>query len=228
MTSLVPRPASFLRRNYHWLLLATVTLTLGTAQGFRYQFSAFYVAMLEEFHWDRASAAGIGSVNVLTYGALVVFSGIAVDRFGPRLLMPIGFLVYILAILWSGFLDQLWQFYAVTGVLAGAGFAFSGFIPGMVVLTTWFVRRRGLAFGVAQSGNGLSFLIASAAQLLIAAVGWRAAYGIIALGIGAPVLLLLLLFIRRRPRDLGLFADGEPDQPANPAGAAPRRSLRVV
>ncbi|MEK7217335.1 MAG: MFS transporter, partial [Chloroflexota bacterium] len=45
---------------------------------------------------------------------------------------------------------------------------------------------------------------------------------------GAPVLLLLLLFIRRRPRDLGLFADGEPDQPANPAGAAPRRSLRVV
>lgn len=228
MPATAPVAASFLRRNYTWFLLAAVTLTLATAQGFRYQFSAFYVAILEEFHWDRASTAGIGSVNVFTYGALVVFSGMAVDRFGPRLLIPVGFFVYVVAMFWSGFLNELWQFYAVTGVLAGAGFAFSGFIPGMVVLSTWFVHRRGLAFGVAQSGNGLSFLIASAAQLLIATVGWRAAYVIVALGMGIPVLALILLFIRRRPQDLGLRPDGDSAEPARMPSSAPRRSLRVV
>ncbi len=203
---------------YHgWLVLATVATNMSVVHGFRYSFTVFYVAILMHFGWDRASTAAIGSVNLVTYGLLVAVSGAVVDRFGPRVTIPAGLVVYIIAILLSGFATELWQFYALTGLLAGAGFAFCGYVPNFVVLTNWFVRRRGLAFGVAQAGGGTSFFLAGLAQLAITWFGWRNAYWLMGAGLGIPVLLMNVLLLRRRPQEMGLEPDGKASAKADAA-----------
>ena len=203
---------------YHgWLVLATVATNMSVVHGFRYSFTVFYVAILMHFGWDRASTAAIGSVNLVTYGLLVAVSGAVVDRFGPRVTIPAGLVVYIIAILLSGFATELWQFYALTGLLAGAGFAFCGYVPNFVVLTNWFVRRRGLAYGVAQAGGGTSFFLAGLAQLAITWFGWRNAYWLMGAGLGIPVLLMNVLLLRRRPQEMGLEPDGKASAKADAA-----------
>jgi MFS family permease len=75
-------------------------------------------------------------------------------------------------------------------------------------LPNWFVRRRGLAMGIAFSGVGVgSIVLLPAMQALITRSGWRAAC--VALGLLVILLLAPLNFLlRQRPEDLGLAPDG--------------------
>lgn len=60
------------------------------AHGARNSFSVFYVPILDEFGWTRASTAGIFSVNVIAYRMTDPFAGALVDRFGPERVLLIG------------------------------------------------------------------------------------------------------------------------------------------
>ena len=76
-------------------------------------------------------------------------------------------------------------------------------------LPNWFVRRRGLAMGVAFSGVGAgSIILLPGLQAIIGRDGWRAACwatGVLVLALLAPLNLLL----KRRPQELGLEPDGD-------------------
>ncbi|MCP2937697.1 MFS transporter, partial [Salmonella enterica subsp. enterica serovar Typhimurium] len=80
--------------------------------------------------------------------------------------------------------------------------------PAVGAVQRWFVKRRGLASGLAVSGIGVGTLaMPPLAALLIDGVGWRDAYltlGVLAavLGVGASLLL------ENDPRERGLAADG--------------------
>ena len=224
-------PGLFVQRlgfYYGWVMVGSSAVTMSIIGGFRFSFTVFYVAILSEFGWDRASTAAIASVNVFTYGALVALSGVFVDRFGPRVMIPVGAAIYSGVMMLSSQASELWHFYLLSGVLGGLGFALCGYIPHFVVLTNWFVKRRGRAYGLAQAGNGTSFLIAALSQVLITAFGWRGAYLFLGGVLGVPAVLLPLVLIRRHPHDLGLQPDGESSE-ATPSPEANRRyHLQVV
>ncbi|WP_163070068.1 MFS transporter, partial [Acinetobacter nosocomialis] len=86
------------------------------------------------------------------------------------------------------------------------------------LFANWFVRRRGLAVGIAFAGVGVgSVTLLPVVQLVIDQAGWRSAstmMGILLLAVLAPLNLLL----RKRPEDIGLQPDG--DGAAGPAVAA--------
>ena len=76
-------------------------------------------------------------------------------------------------------------------------------------LPNWFVRRRGLAIGIAFSGVGVgSIVMMPWLQTLIASGGWRRACWTAA-AVVALTLVPLNLLQRRRPEDLGLRPDGD-------------------
>jgi MFS family permease len=69
-----------------------------------------------------------------------------------------------------------WQLYATLGVLVGAGANLMGYTAQSLYLPNWFVRRRGLAIGVAFSGVGVGAVVLLPwLQAVIGRDGWRAA-----------------------------------------------------
>src|SRR5687768_10701025 len=198
------------RLYYGWVIVAAVLALLAVAYTAWYSYALFLVALVREFGWARADAAGAFSVYVLTHAACSPIAGRLADRFGPRPLVHGGALLTGLAFLGCSQLTALWQLYLCYGVLAAIGVTVMGWVPCITLVGRWFSRRVGLAVGIAGAGIGLgTFLAAPPLQYLIDAHSWRTAY--VAL---AVVLVLvpqpLALLLRARPEDMGLARDGGP------------------
>ena len=203
---------------YGWIIVGTALVTMLVAYGIWWSFSMFYVQILKEFGWSRGSTATIFTVGSVVYGFGSLVAGALVDRFGPRKLLPLACILIAAGCLINSLAQQLWHFYLAYGVFIGLGVICAGFVPMTVILSNWFVRRRGTALGVALIGNIQPPLLAVPIQYLIASFGWRASYailGAVAFLIIAPLTVLLM---RARPGDVGL----EPDR--LPAGPSSRES----
>jgi sugar phosphate permease len=194
---------------YGWVVVASAFLTMSICYGVYYTFSVFFVAMLEQFGWSRASTAGVFSLFVMATAVGSVVSGALIDRFGPSRVIPAGALLLAAGLFGTSRLTELWEFYLYFGVLCGLGLAFAGWVPGVIMVTSWFSTKQGLAMGIASAGNGLGIvLFVPLSQYVISTAGWRSAYLLLA-GLAlfciAPQAMLLLV---HRPEDLGMKPDG--------------------
>jgi len=107
---------------------------------------------------------------------------------------------------------QLICFYGVIGALGVPGLA-NGVINPM--LAKWFIRKRGLATGVAYAGiNVGSIVLTPIVVVLISQYGWRVAWLILAAFPWIVVLPPALIWLRRQPEDMGLHPDGV-DRPSS-------------
>jgi MFS family permease len=122
----------------------------------------------------------------------------------------------------AALIREPWQLYLTLGVLAGGGVNCLAYTGQSIYLTSWFVRRRGLALSIAFSGVGIgSIAILPWLGWLIRTAGWRSAcvwLGVLLFAVLVPLNLLL----RRRPEDLGLSPDG---LAADSAGAKPTLTI---
>ena len=108
------------------------------------------------------------------------------------------------------FIDSLWAFYVVWGVMVGTGVNIALSIPLHTAIANWFVKKRGLAQGIQWVFSGLSgVLVLPLIAWLIATQGWRMTCfigGVVMLCVGLP---LVWFFIRQhRPEYYGLLPDG--------------------
>ena len=75
---------------YGWIIVGLGLVSMAFWFGVRSSFSVFYVALLEEFRWTRAEAAGVQSVAMLTYTFVAPVVGGLIDRLGPRRVIAAG------------------------------------------------------------------------------------------------------------------------------------------
>ena len=201
---------------YGWIITGLVFLNLGTAYGAQYSFGVLFPAMIEEFKWNRQNLAGAFSLYTFLYGSLGIILGRWVDRFGPRVVLIAGSICLGMGI---GLISQVrapWHLYLVYGFLAAWGMS-AAYMTASPTVVKWFVEKRGLALGIAQSGLGIGIvLIPLLVGTLISSFGWRHACMIL----GALVFAVLFstsLFMVGHPEKVGLLPDGrrvhEPDSP---------------
>jgi MFS family permease len=208
---------------YGWLVVAVVFVTMGIGVNARTAFSLLFPQIVAEFGWDRGVTAGAFSFGFLVSSTLSPWLGRLMDTRGPRAVMELGVLLMGSGLLLATQIHQPWQLYATLGALVGSGSVCLGYTGQGLFLPNWFVRRRGLAMGLAFSGVGAgSIVILPWMQVFIQYAGWRAACATL-----GTVLILLLapmnLLLHRRPEDIGLHPDGEAQ-----AQAAERRIATVV
>ena len=209
---------------YGWIIVAAAFVTMAIGVNARTSFSLLFPPILDEFGWDRASVAGIFSFGFFVSALVAPFVGRMVDLKGPRLVVEAGVLALIAGLCLATLAREVWQFYATLGMLVGIGGNLVGYGVQSVFLPNWFVRRRGLAIGIAFSGVGIgSILLLPWMQLVIARDGWRWACLGLAL-ITAALLIPLNLLLRRRPQDIGLHPDGD----AAPTEASRRAAARNI
>ncbi|MCB2190577.1 MAG: MFS transporter [Deltaproteobacteria bacterium] len=210
---------------YGWVIVGLCLVNLTVVFGVWYSFSVFFIALVREFGWSRASTASIYSIFIVCNSFSSPLAGYLLDRFGPRLVMPLGGLLLAAALVLVSTTQSLWFFRLSYGLLAGIGASFMGFTTNSALLSRWFVRRRGTAVGIAFAGIGLGMLIlVPLAERWIAALGWRGAYLCLAAVVTCVALPLNLVLARSDPAAMGL----EPDNGAQPRSRRGRPSGKEV
>jgi MFS family permease len=204
---------------YGWRMVgASCALRVLAAGLHSFGFTVFFLPLSQDLNLSRTStslAFSLARAEGAIEGPIV---GHVLDRYGPKpviitavLLMGFGYLLLSTVDTYATFLIV----YLGVISLAHAG----GFMHApMVLINTWFIRKRARAITLNSAAFGLGgLLIAPLLSVVVHAWGWRwgaAAAGISFLLVGIP----FALTIRRSPESMGMLPDG--DIPAGAAGEA--------
>jgi len=162
-----------------------------------------------EFGWSRTAATGAITTGTLTAGLVSILFGRLADRYGPRVLTSLGAVVTAGVYLALTCFTELWHFYVVYVVgRVVASNTLAKVVPNTAVVN-WFRRMRGRALGLLAMSSPLgASLLAIVGQAIIAQHGWRSVFSTYAAAVMVLVAAPAVLFLRRRPEDLGLLPDG--------------------
>lgn len=196
------------RRFYGWRVVAGAFVVLCVGYGIAYCFAAFFLPLQAEFGARRGDVALVFSIAGGLYFSLGLLSGPLADRIGPRFVVAGGMVLVALGVIAASQATALWHVYVGYGLGVGVGIGFA-YVPSVAALQRWFLRRRGLATGIAVAGIGVGTMAAPPfAQAMIDSYGWRDAY----LWLGAIALLTALfaaLTLLRSPQAYGQHPDGD-------------------
>jgi MFS family permease len=171
----------------------------------------FQAPVTQEMHWSQTEYAFL--LTIVTFILIVIspaagrlFDKHGVRRFALGSTACIG--LSLISLYWLQ--DSLPQLYVVFSAVQLLGVGISS-IAFSRIITRWFEKRRGQAFGAAMSGIGIGGAILSAlSQSFIETAGWRGAF----VALGAILLLvtlpILYLWLHEVPERLGLAKDGIP------------------
>jgi MFS family permease len=189
-------------------------------------FMVFVLPLSEEFGWKRAQVTSVYSAFLVINGLSAPLTGLLIDRWGPRVVYPLGMVLLATACLLAAQLWQLWQFQLVIGLLAGLGVSMLGMVPASMLISRWFRDRMSTAMGVAYAGFGTgTIVVVPLAQRSIEMQGWRDTYTTMGVAMLALLPLLLLLPWRRIAGDKPTRAKTDPVPPA--ARASVRAAMRT-
>lgn len=197
---------------YGWVIVAVLGLFSLMAVGLAGPNIAIFIApMSDDLGWSPATfgwAQLARLESVIIAGPLI---GRALDRFGPRYIFAVVGLITSSLVVSMSYINSEWQLiaiFAVTGLL-GMGPTADLFVGSPVA--KWFVRRRGLAMGIALSGTPLGVAIFyPLSQLTIDTIGWREAWRVFGIAGAIVIVPAALLLLRRQPEDIGMLPDGDP------------------
>ena len=173
----------------------------------------------DEFGWSKAALSGAFSLQQIENGMLGPVQGWLIDKFGPRLSMRIGVVMFGLGFIAFSQINSLLGFY-VAYLFIAIGSSLSGYFPFTVVIVSWFNKKRSRALSSMQTGGALGGLLVVAIAFALETWGWRSTAlvsGIAIMVLGLPLSQVAIA----KPEDVGLRADGDPpeaDDASYPAG----------
>ena len=202
------RPQGYVFRGW-WVVGSGGLANFFGAILFMQAFGAYVLLIEDEFGWSKAALAGAFALARLESGLLGPLQGWMIDRFGPRVIMRCGLVIFGLGMIALSQIASIWDFYIVVFAIA-LGNSLGGFLSVTVALVNWFNRHRAKALAVAQLGFSLGGVLVPITIFAMETFGWRAtaiASGIIILLVAWPVTRVM----HHRPEELGETRDGLPD-----------------
>jgi MFS family permease len=165
-------------------------------------------------------------ITLFTGGLLGFFAGALADRVGVKPLMVAGMVVLAAAYWQYGRVASLFDVYVVH-FMFGVLLTLAGLIVNVILVSRWFVRKRGLAIGIALAGTSLgSALLPPFNAWLLQFGTWREVFGWVAL---LPLLMipLILLLVRNQPSQDTTAAAGQAAVAATREGMTLGQALRT-
>lgn len=210
-----------------WRVVAAAFAITLLGFGSAYSFSAFVDALQRDFSATRGTVSLVFSLAGFLYFGFGVVSGPLADRYGSRRMAWIGMLLVALGLALASAAQSMLQIYLAYGLGVGLGVG-CAYVPVVGAVQRWFLRRRGLASGLAVSGIGVgTLLVPPLASALIDLWGWRAAY----LALAATVAVLgcaAARWVENSPQDRGLQPDGDAAPPGRAAPASAPAGVPVL
>ena len=217
---------------YRWVIVAAGGFMGCVAIGSIFSLPVFQEPISVATGWSRTGISLAMTVNFVAMGLASFGWGMALDRFGPRVVLLSGSTILGLGLVLASRAVTVAQFQLLFGVLVGVGGG-AVFAPLMATVTAWFDRHRALAVSLVSAGMGVApMTVAPIAAELVSNYDWRFAQLVIGLAVWA--LLLPTAFLVRRapaaaaaPGGAGTRA-GEPYMTARQALMSPRFAVLAL
>ena len=195
---------------YGWNIVAASFLTyLSYAEHFSSTLGFFMRPFKREFGWSRTQVSMVQTIARVLESIAAPLVGPLVDRYGPRVVMPVGAVIVGFTMLVVPQVNTIWQFWLLRGVVVAVGFTAMSQMVTNVAINNWFVRKRGRAIAFAGLGTYTGNVIMTPLIVwLIVVYGWRMPFMVFGILTFLVVLIPSSILMRRRPEDMGLHPDG--------------------
>lgn len=222
------RLAAFLEQKniyYGWIVAAITFLTMLATAAAMGSAGILIDPLQAEFGWTNAEISFAMALRLVLFGLMGPFAAAFMNQFGLRNVITAALMMISLGLIGSMFMTEQWHMLVLWGIVIGLGTGMTALVLGATVAARWFEKRRGLVVGMMTASTATGQLIfmpilASVSQN----IGWRPALAIVVAFLLAS-LLLVTLFIRDNPADLGLKPYG---RTAPISAPEPKKSFAVM
>jgi MFS family permease len=203
-------------RHYPLLIAAFGPLIIFVSNGLTTTaITVFDAEILKEFGFARGDFKLRDAISYWGVALLVPFTGMLVDRVGPKRMIMFGMALLAIGYAWYARVGSLQEMYLIHCLFAVA-LACAGTPPVILLVSSWFRRHRGLVIGIAVTGTSFGTIVLSPLNgWLIQNFGWRNGFLYESL-VPVVVLLLIALCVRNTPGEVGRTAVGQEEGAPEP------------
>lgn len=128
-----------------------------------YAWSAFQTPIMNQTGWNNMQTTMAFSLTILTLGLTASWAGGKIKQYTPQKMAMVGGVLFALGYILASYafeLNNLWLCYFSFGILGGMGLGLAYVTP-VSVVSSWFLKRQGLATGIVVMGFGLGAFVMS-------------------------------------------------------------------
>ena len=196
---------------YGWWIVAAGTVILFVSSGIGFYGHGVILDPLRNQHgWSKATISSAITLYFFATGAFGLLIGRLIDKYGPKWFLVIGSLVIGAGFVLLSFINATWHLYSIY-LLMAVGFCCTSLVPVNTLITNWFIRRRGFAMSLTNTGLSLGgIVLVPLAVYMISNWGLHVALPVLGTIFWVVIIPTALFFIKQRPSDLNQFPDGSP------------------
>jgi len=198
---------------YGWWILAGAFLLNFSGIGIIINsYGVFIKPVTESLGFTRGGFTLYFSIAALCMMIAAPVMGKLLEKFNIRLVMTVCTAMMTVSFVLFSQCEKLIHFY-ILAVFLGIGSAGSHIIPVSMMVTNWFIEKRGLAMGIVFAASGIGGLIFNPlTNAIILSHGWQNAYLILGIVMGITTIPTAIFLVRAHPGDMGLSAYGSASQ----------------
>ena len=196
-------------RFYGWWIVVSGSIILFVSSGIAFYGHGVILDPLRHAHgWSKGTASSAITLYFFLNGIVGFIIGRWMDRYGPKWFLVGGSAVFGLGIWSLNWIDTIPQLFLIYVVMA-VGFCSTSLVPINMLITRWFIKKRGLAMSIANTGLSVGgVILVPLASYLIIHLGLDKALPILG-GIYMLVIIpMAIFFIKQQPSDVGQYPDG--------------------
>ncbi|WP_068776904.1 MFS transporter [Paenibacillus sp. FJAT-26967] len=195
------------RRSFHfaWIVLIGLSIMAGFARGgINTAGGLFLTPVSQDLKIGMGSLTLYFSISALVILIFLPLAGKMMAKYEIKFLLIIATILQAGSFAMFGFMNSVWGWY-IFSIPMAIGSIFVAQMAGPVLINNWFKKSNGLAIGIMMAAVGMfGAVLQPLAGNLIASEGWRSTYKILGVLVIAVVVPVILLTIRKSPRDKGL------------------------
>lgn len=209
---------------YGWIIVGCCMIMAGAGIGIASNCASVFIKPVSEaLGVSRGQFSLYATFSSVSTMIMAPFIGGFFEKYPFKRLVIIGCCAGAGTLMLYSFATSLWQFYAIA-ILNGTLIGLMNGIPIALLLSRWFVDKRGLATGIAYTGSGIAATVmVPIVNRIIESSGWRGGYRTLSIIFICVTLPTVLLLIKPKPTDIGQTALGA-DKLAVKPGEVPRKT----
>lgn len=187
-----------------WLQVGLGHMIIFNTWGYINSFGVFQSYYTSTLGRSPSDISWVGSIQIFLLFFIGTFSGRATDAGYFRFTLTVGATLEVFCIFMTSLCTEYWQLFLAQGLGQGIGCGLM-FCPTLALISTYFVKRRGIALGITASGSATGGLVFPAVVMrLLPRIGYGWTMRILGF-ISLATLIPCLLFFKQRlpPRTSG-------------------------